>query len=65
MRKLESQRRHFFSLKNRYGHGRTGRTFAAGPAHEKIYEFMVMALNLFTMHLALSIAFFMGNGRVF
>ena len=32
MRKLESKRRHFFSLKNRYGHSRTGRTFAAGPA---------------------------------
>ena len=33
-RKLESKRRHFFSLKNRYGHGRTGRTIAAGPEEE-------------------------------
>ena len=31
MRKLESKRRHFFPLQNRYGHGRTGRTIAAGP----------------------------------
>ena len=29
--KLESKRRHFSSSKNRYGHGRTGRTVAAGP----------------------------------
>ena len=29
--KLESKRRHFFSLKNRYGLGRTGRTIATGP----------------------------------
>ena len=38
MRKLESKRRHFFSLKNRYGHGRTGRTFAAGPAPSVAYS---------------------------
>ena len=31
--KLESKRRHFFSLKNWYGHGRTGCTIAVGPAH--------------------------------
>ena len=31
MRKLESKRRHISPLKIRYGHGRTGRTFAAGP----------------------------------
>ena len=31
--KLEPKRRHFFSLKNRYGHGRTGRTSATGPVY--------------------------------
>ena len=31
MHQLESKRRHFFSLKSWYGHGRTGRTIAAGP----------------------------------
>ena len=31
MRKLESKRRRFPPLQNRYGHGRTGRTIAAGP----------------------------------
>ena len=34
--KLESKRRHFFSLKNQYGHGRTSRTIAAGPEEEPI-----------------------------
>ena len=32
-RKLESKRRHFFSLKNRYGHGTA---MAAGPVAQAI-----------------------------
>ena len=31
MRKLEFKQRHLFSPKNRYSHGSTARTIAAGP----------------------------------
>ena len=45
--RLESKRRHFFALKNRYGHGRTGRIIAAGP----VYETIQTCLRLFYQYM--------------
>ena len=46
MRKLESKRRRFPPLQNRYGHGRTGRTIAAGPG-VSYYTFALLTASLF------------------
>ena len=41
---LESKRRHFSSSKNRYGHGRTGRTVAAGPGVILVHSYMAQLI---------------------